>query len=134
MKTVDVEGIGPAYAKTLAEKANINTTEQLLEAGATRKGRQELVEKTGISNKLILRWINMADLFRIKGIGAEYADLLEAAGVDTVKELAQRVPQNLHAALVETNEKKKLVRRVPNQEMVADWVQQAKSLPPKIEY
>lgn len=128
-----IEGIGPAYAAKLAD-AGVNSTEALLQAGATPKGRQELAEKTGISPKLILEWVNLADLFRIKGIGEEYSDLLEEAGVDTVVELAQRNPQNLYRALVETNRAKKLVRRLPSQDQVADWVAQAKALPRVIEY
>ncbi len=128
-----IEGIGPTYAAKLAE-AGVNSTEALLEAGATPKGRQELAEKTGISPKLILEWVNLADLFRIKGIGEEYSDLLEEAGVDTVVELAQRNPENLYRALVEMNRAKKLVRRLPSQDQVADWVAQAKALPRVIEY
>lgn len=128
-----IEGIGPTYAAKLAD-VGVNSTEALLQAGATPKGRQELAEKTGISPKLILEWVNLADLFRIKGIGEEYSDLLEEAGVDTVVELAQRNPENLYRALVETNRAKKLVRRLPSQDQVADWVAQAKALPRVIEY
>lgn len=134
MRTIEVEGIGPVFAQTLREKAGINTIEQLLEAGATRKGRAELAEKTGIDPKKILRWVNMADLFRIKGVAEEYSDLLEAAGVDTVKELRQRNPDNLHAAILATNQDRKLVRRVPSLSMVTNWVAQAKELPAKVEY
>ncbi|MBC7256094.1 MAG: DUF4332 domain-containing protein [Chloroflexi bacterium] len=128
-----IEGIGATYAAQLAE-AGVNSIEALLEKGATPKGRQELAEKTGISPKLILEWVNLADLFRIKGIGEEYSDLLEEAGVDTVVELAQRNPENLYRALAETNRAKKLVRRLPSQEQVADWVAQAKALPRVVEY
>jgi len=128
-----IEGIGATYAAKLAE-AGVNSIEALLEKGATPKGRQELAEKTGISPKLILEWVNLADLFRIKGIGEEYSDLLEEAGVDTVVELAQRNPENLYRALAETNRAKKLVRRLPSQEQVADWVAQAKALPRVVEY
>jgi len=128
-----IEGIGATYAAKLAE-AGVNSIEALLEKGATPKGRQELAEKTGISPKLILEWVNLADLFRIKGIGEEYSDLLEEAGVDTVAELAQRNPENLYRALAETNRAKKLVRRLPSQEQVADWVAQAKALPRVVEY
>lgn len=134
MKTADIEGIGPTYAQILREKAGITSVEQLLEAGATRKGREELAEKTGISGKLILEWVNLADLYRIKGVGQEYSDLLEEAGVDTVKELRHRVPENLLAAMAEVNEKKNLVRRLPSLKMVANWIEQAKALPPKVEY
>ncbi len=134
MRTIEVEGIGPVFAQTLREKAGITTIEQLLEAGATRKGRAELAEKSGIDPKKILRWVNMADLFRIKGVAEEYSDLLEAAGVDTVKELRQRNPDNLHAAILATNQERKLVRRVPSLSMVTNWVAQAKDLPAKVEY
>jgi predicted flap endonuclease-1-like 5' DNA nuclease len=105
-----------------------------LKKGATPQGRAELEEKTGISHDLILEWVNLCDLFRIKGVGEEYSDLLEEAGVDTVPELAQRNPENLYAKLVETNDMKKLVRQLPSQRQVADWVEQAKSLPRAIEY
>ena len=110
------------------------TTAGLLKAGSTPKGRQKLAEKSGISPKLILEWVNLADLFRVKGIGEEYSDLLEEAGVDTVPELAQRNPGNLYAALVETNRKKKLVRQLPSQAQVASWVAQAKDLPRVVSY
>jgi len=130
---IDIEGIGPVYAEKL-KAAGVATTEALLQVGATPKGRHELAEKTGISGQLILEWVNRADLFRIKGIGEEYSDLLEAAGVDTVPELAQRNPENLYQALIATNEQKKLVRRLPTQEAVASWVEQAKALPRVVTY
>jgi predicted flap endonuclease-1-like 5' DNA nuclease len=133
MKIDQVEGIGAAYAKKLGE-AGIKTTAALLKAGKTAKGRKELAAKTDISAKLILEWVNHADLFRIKGVGGEYADLLEAAGVDTVPELATRNGANLFAKMVEVNAKKKLVRRVPPQVTVEGWVKQAKDLPREIEY
>ncbi|MGC8838242.1 MAG: DUF4332 domain-containing protein [Anaerolineae bacterium] len=129
-----VEGIGPVYAQTLRERAGIRTVEALLEAGATPQGRKELEEKTGISGTLILEWVNLADLMRIKGVGEEYADLLEEAGVDTVRELQHRVPQNLWMKLREINEEKHLVRRLPSLQMVEGWVEQAKHLPPKVMY
>ena len=132
-KVIDIEGIGPVYAKKLNE-ININTTTDLLEEGATPAKRKELAQKTGISDKLILRWINMADLFRIKGVGEEYSDLLEAAGVDTVVELGKRVPENLHVKMLEVNAEKNLVRRPPALSDVKQWVQEAKTLPRKIEY
>lgn len=130
---IDIEGIGGAYAAQL-KAAGVATTEQLLEAGATPQGRKNLVEKTGISRTLILEWVNLADLFRIKGIGEEYSDLLEEAGVDTVVELANRNPENLYAKLVETNSIKKLVRQLPSQSQVSDWVAQAKALPRVVKY
>ncbi|MBO3840291.1 MAG: DUF4332 domain-containing protein [Thermoproteota archaeon] len=132
-KIEKIEGIGPAYAKKLAE-AGIKTTDDLLKAGATREGRKQLAEKTGISETLILEWVNLADLFRIKGIGEEYSDLLEEAGVDTVAELAKRDPVNLHAKILEINKEKKLVRRPPTLTQVKNWVTQAKKLPRKVEY
>ena len=129
----EIEGIGPAYAKTLAE-LGLLTTDDLLQAGADTKGREGLVEATGISKKLILRWVNQADLFRIKGVGEQYADLLEAAGVDTVPELAQRRADNLAKKLVEVNEQKNLVRRTPAESQVAGWIEQAKGLPRVVTY
>jgi len=123
----DIEGIGPAYAEKLRE-AGVKTEEALLEQGASKKGREGLAEATGISEKLILGWVNRADLSRIKGIGSEYADLLEAAGVDTVPELATRNAANLTAKMAEVNEAKNLVRALPTEAKVADWVEQAKGL------
>jgi len=132
-RLIKIEGIGETYAQRL-EQAGFSTIEELLEQGASPKGRQELVDKTGISATLILKWVNRADLVRVKGIGEEYADLLEAAGVDTVPELAQRNPQNLYPKLAEVNAEKKLVRRVPALSQVQDWVAQAKDLPRKVTY
>jgi predicted flap endonuclease-1-like 5' DNA nuclease len=130
---VKVEGIGEAYAQKLA-KAGISTTQALLEKGASPKGRDEIAEKTGLSSKLILRWVNHVDLFRVKGVGEEYADLLEASGVDTVPELAQRNAANLHQKLVEVNQEKKLVRRLPSEARIQGWIEQAKKLPRKVTY
>lgn len=124
----EIEGIGPVYAEKLAA-AGLKTTEALLEAGGTKKGRAELAAATGISETLILRWVNLADLFRIKGVGEQYSDLLEAAGVDTVAELAQRKAENLQAKMAEVNAEKNLVRRVPTLPEVTSWVEQAKALP-----
>jgi predicted flap endonuclease-1-like 5' DNA nuclease len=132
-KLTDVEGIGPVYAEKL-KAAGVGTTEALLAQGATPKGRQELAEKAEIAEKLILEWVNHVDLFRIKGVGEEYSDLLEEAGVDTVPELAQRKPENLVKKMAEVNEAKNLVRRLPVLSQVADWVEQAKQLPRVIEY
>jgi predicted flap endonuclease-1-like 5' DNA nuclease len=132
-KIIDVEGIGPVYAKKLNEN-NIYTTTDLLEAGATPDKRKELSQKTEISDQLLLRWINMADLFRIKGVGEEYSDLLEASGVDTVVELSKRIPENLHAKMLQVNADKNLVRRPPALSEVKQWIQEAKTLPRRIHY
>ena len=132
-KLVKIEGIGEASAAKL-EAAGVQNLEALLEKGSSKQGRKGLEEATGISGKLILRWINMADLFRVKGIGEEYADLLEAAGVDTVPELAQRKAENLHAKMLEVNEQKKLVRAAPGLSTVESWVEQAKELPRAVNY
>ncbi|MCB8992132.1 MAG: DUF4332 domain-containing protein [Chloroflexota bacterium] len=132
-KLTKIEGIGPIYAEKL-QAIDIDTAEALLTAGATPKGRQEIAEKSGISSARILEWVNHVDLFRIKGVGEEYADLLEEAGVDTVPELAQRNAHNLYEKLVATNEEKKLVRQLPSSDQVADWVEQAKQLPRVITY
>lgn len=127
-KLTKIEGIGATYAEKL-QAAGIDSIEALLEQGATSSGRQSIVAQTGISDKLVLDWVNRADLMRVKGIGEEYADLLEAAGVDTVPELAQRNPDNLHAKMVAVNQDKHLVRRVPGKLQVANWVAIAKELP-----
>jgi predicted flap endonuclease-1-like 5' DNA nuclease len=132
-KLSTIEGIGTAYAAKLAE-AEIETIEALLNQGVTPKGRAGIADKTGISPKLILTWVNHADLFRVKGVGEEYADLLEAAGVDTVPELAQRNPENLQKKMAEINQEKKLVRKIPSLTQVQSWVKQAKALPRKISY
>lgn len=123
----EIEGIGDAYAAKL-EEAGIKTEEGLLEAGASKKGREEIAEKTGISEKLILGWVNKADLSRIKGVGAQYADLLEAAGVDSVPELATRNVANLTAKMAEVNEAKNLVNRIPTEAEVTKWVDEAKTM------
>lgn len=132
-KLESVEGIGAVYADKL-RAAGVATTDALLELGATPAGRKELSEKSGISLSLILEWVNHVDLFRIRGVAEEYADLLEEAGVDTVVELATRKPENLLAKMVEVNEAKKLVRKMPVLSQVQDWVAQAKALPRAIHY
>ncbi len=126
-KLVDIEGIGATYAAKLQE-CGIGNQEQLLDQGAKPAGRKQIAEKSGISEKLILKWLNRADLARVKGIGEEYADLLEYAGVDTVPELAQRNAANLYAKVVEVNNEKKLVRSLPSEKQISDWVVQAKQL------
>jgi len=128
-----IEGIGEKYGEKL-QGVGVRSIEALLAAGTTPKGRQELAEKSGITEKLILEWVNRADLFRIKGIGEEYSDLLEAAGVDTVVELTQRNAANLFAALEKTNAAKKLVRQLPTLKQVEGWVAQAKALPRVVQY
>lgn len=127
-KIAEIEGIGEAYAAKLKE-AGVATLERLLKVGGAKKGRKDLAGKTGLSEKQILNWVNRADLTRIKGVSTQYADLLEVAGVDTVPELAQRKPENLHAKMVDINEKKNLVRKLPTVSQVKDWVAQAKKLP-----
>lgn len=132
-KLQKVEGIGEAYAKKL-EGAGITTTEGLLEKGATPKGREELAKMTKIPASQILKWVNHVDLFRVKGVGAQYAELLEAAGVDTVPELAQRKPDHLLQKMIEVNEKSKKVRQLPSINRVKEWVEQAKNLPRVVTY
>ncbi len=134
MASIDaIEGIGHKYATKL-RKARVRTTEALLKAGATRKGRKELAEVTGLSDHQILEWVNRADLMRVKGVGEEYSDLLEAAGVDTVKELRRRNAANLLSTMVEVNTKRRLVRRLPTLSMVERWVAHAKELDPVVAY
>ncbi|MCB1327660.1 MAG: DUF4332 domain-containing protein [Spirochaetales bacterium] len=128
-----VEGIGKVYAKKL-NGAGVRSTQALLRQGATPEGRKAISKAAGVSDKLLLEWINHVDLFRITGVGEEYADLLEEAGVDTVPELAQRKPEHLHEALKATNDKKKLVRQLPGLGRVKAWVAEAKKLPRVIKY
>jgi predicted flap endonuclease-1-like 5' DNA nuclease len=132
-KLETIEGIGPVYAEKL-RAAGIRTIEALLRAGATPEGRKELAERAGIGDEYILDWVNRADLMRVRGVGEEYSDLLEKAGVDTVVELAQRNPGNLHEKLLEVNIEKRLVRRPPTRGMVARWVEHAKVLPRVVSY
>ena len=134
MKISDIEGIGPAFAKKLVA-AGVRSTDKLLKVGATRKGREALAAKSGIAAHTILEWVNRADLYRIKGVGSEFSDLLEAAGVDTVVELAQRNAANLAAAFKKLlTEKPHIVRRVPGEKQIAGWVQQARLMPRMVEY
>mgnify|MGYP003573723185 CR=1 FL=1 len=132
-KLIDVEGIGPKNAGKL-KTAGVSTTQGLLKKGATPQGRKELAAKSGVSDHLILEWVNRSDLFRIKGVAEEYSDLLEVAGVDTVVELAQRNAANLYAKMAEVNAAKKKVRKLPTESQVADWIKQAKGLPRAIQY
>ena len=132
-KIIDIEGVGEVYAEKLIA-AGINKVEDLLERCAAPKGRKELAEATGISEKLILRWTNHADLFRINGVGPQFSELLEAAGVDTVKEFRHRVAENLQPKLQEVNEQKNLCNRVPSVKEVQKMIDQAKELEPKMTY
>ncbi len=132
-KLTEIEGVGEVYAGRLAG-AGIATTADLLEKGSSPAGRKEIAAAADLSEKLVLRWVNMVDLFRVRGIGQEYADLLEAAGVDTVPELAQRNAENLHAKLLVVNEEKQLVRRPPAAADVEAWVAEAKELPRVLTY
>ncbi len=132
-RIIDIEGIGPQYARIL-QSHGVRTASRLLKAAATKKGRESLAEQTDIPEKLILEWVNLADLMRVKGVGEEYSDLLEEAGVDTVKELRNRNPANLYSALASTNTEKQLVRRLPSPEQVKAWVAEAKKLPAVVKY
>lgn len=134
MRIDEVEGIGPAYAAKLTD-AGVSTTEQLLERGAKPSGRQALADATGISPTLILEWVNHADLWRIKGVGSEYSDLLEAAGVDSPAELAQRNAANLAITFRELDAARpNWIRRIPSEETVSGWIAEAKTLPRIVEH
>lgn len=132
-KITEIEGIGESYGTKL-EGAGIDTVEKLLEQGCEKKGRGEIAQKIGVQEAMVLKWVNKADLCRINGISTQYADLLEHAGVDTVPELAQRVPANLFAKMQEVNGAKNLVRQIPAESQVSSWVDQAKGLPRKINH
>ncbi len=132
-KIIDIEGVGDVYAQKL-QAAGINKVSELLKKCAAPKGRKELAEATGISDKLILRWTNHADLFRINGVGPQFAELLEAAGVDTVKEFRHRVAENLQPKLAEVNEAKNICNRVPAVSEIQKMIDQAKELEPKVTY
>jgi predicted flap endonuclease-1-like 5' DNA nuclease len=133
MKVIDIEGIGPGYAAKLA-KAGIKTVEGLLKEGASPKGRKDIAAASGVDVTLILEWVNRADLYRIKGIGKQYSDLLEKAGVDTVVELAKRVAGNLNTKMIEVNQAKNLVNGMPGLKRVEGWIAQAKKLPRVVNY
>lgn len=130
---IDIEGVGDAYAAKLQE-AGIFTVEALLEAGASSRGREELSGKTGIGHALILKWTNHADLFRIYGVAGQYAELLEASGVDTVPELATRNADHLHTRMVEVNDERHLCHRQPTEVEVRDWIEQAQKLDRVVSY
>lgn len=131
-KLIEIKGIGDSFFSQINEALNIDSVEELLELGASKKGRESIATATGIDESRILRWVNMADLFRIKGIAEDFSDLLEAAGVDTVKELRNRVPANLHAKLVEVNDEKGIAGRTPRLDEVESWIEQAKTMEPKV--
>jgi predicted flap endonuclease-1-like 5' DNA nuclease len=133
MKISDIEGIGPAYAKKLS-KAGIRSVEGLLKNGASAKGRKEIAATSGVDESMILEWVNRADLYRIKGVGKQYSDLLEKAGVDTVVELSKRVPGNLYVKMEEVNKAKNLVNGMPGVKKVEGWVAQAKKMPRVVTY
>ena len=133
MQIIDVEGIGPIFRERL-HGANIQTTEDLLREGKTSAGRTRLSGATGISTTMLLEWINHADLMQVNGVGSEYADLLEDAGVDTVAELARRKAENLTATMKDFNIEKEAVRRTPTLDMVTEWIAEAKTLGRTIEY
>ena len=132
-KIIDIQGIGPVYAEKLVA-AGIETVDQLLEKGKDAKGRKALEEVTGIRHDLILTWVNHADLFRVKGIGPQFSELLEAAGVDTVKELARRNAENLEKTMLEVNEKEHRTKRVPTAGELQKMIDQAKELPGVVTY
>ena len=133
MKISDIEGIGPAYAKKLA-RAGVRSVEGLLKAGAAARGRKQIAQASGLDEKLVLGWVNRADLYRVKGVGAQYSDLLEKAGVDTVVELSKRAPANLYSKMVEVNQARNLVNGMPGLHRVVGWVAQAKKLPRVVSY
>ena len=132
-KVEKIEGVGPKYAAMLL-KAGVTNTKQLLDKAGTRKARKELATACGVEETLILKWANMCDLMRIKGVGEEFSELLEVAGVDTVKELAKRRPDNLRLAMIDANTKRKLVRQLPSVAQLESWVKQAKEMPPMMSY
>lgn len=132
-KISEIEGIGNRYADIL-ESVGIKTTEELLKACATKSGRSKVADSTGISEKLILKWANHADLFRIKGIAGQFAELLEASGVDTVKEFRHRIAANLYQKMIEINDSKNLCNRVPTEKDLEKMIDQAKELEPVITY
>ena len=127
----DIEGVGVKYAEQL-QSEGITTTDELLEQCGSKKGRQLIAARSGISEKMILTWVNMSDLFRINGVASQYAELLEAAGVDTVKELKMRNAENLTEKMKDVNGQKKLVRQVPSLTRVSEWIEQAKVLDPRV--
>ncbi len=127
----EIEGIGATYAGKL-QAAGIRNTSDFLTHCCDRSGRTHIATQTGVSEKLLLKWANLADLMRVTGIGKQFAELLEAAGVDTIKELRNRNAANLASTMAEVNAAKKLARSTPSMSMVEEWIAQAKLLPPTI--
>lgn len=124
----DIEGVGKVHDRRLAT-IGIRTTARLLREAGTRAGRRSVATRCEVPESVVLGWVNRADLFRIRGIARQYSDLLEASGVDTVKELATRRADHLVAALAEVNAQRRLVRRVPTETMVTRWIANARDLP-----
>jgi predicted flap endonuclease-1-like 5' DNA nuclease len=133
MKIIDIEGIGPVYAAKLI-KVGIRSTEAILKRGASEMGRKEIAETAGVSHTQVLEWVNRADLYRIKGVGSQYSDLLEKSGVDTVVELSNRIAEHLYNKMVEVNKAKNLVNKMPGPKQVKGWIEQAKKLPRVVTY
>jgi predicted flap endonuclease-1-like 5' DNA nuclease len=133
MKISDIEGIGPAYEKKLV-KAGIRSTDALLKRGATLKGRKEVAVSAGVSHSQVLEWVNRADLYRIKGVGSQFSDLLEKSGVDSVVELSKRLPDNLYKKMQDVNKAKNLVNAMPGLKKVKGWISQAKKMKRVVTY
>jgi len=133
MKISDIEGIGPAYEKKLV-KAGIRSTDALLKRGATLKGRKEISVSAGVTHSQVLEWVNRADLFRIKGVGSQFSDLLEKSGVDSVVELSKRLPDNLYKKMQDVNKAKNLVNAMPGLKKVKGWISQAKKMKRVVTY
>ncbi len=133
MKIIDIEGIGPAYANKM-KRIGIRTVEALLKQGATEKGRKEIAATAGVTHNQVLEWVNRADLYRIKGVGSEYSDLLEKSGVDTVVELSKRDAENLYKKMTEVSKAKNVVNHLPGKNQVKKWIDQAKKLPRVVTY
>lgn len=132
-KIEEIEGIGPAYGAKL-KAIGIADTDALLSRCGARQGRTDVAKETGLDESRLLKWANMADLMRISGVGEEFSELLEAAGVDTVKELQHRNAENLAAKMAEVNAAKKLTRVAPAASQVMKWIEQAKTLTPMISH
>lgn len=133
MKLSDIEGIGPAFARKL-KKVGIRSVEGLLKAGATPKARKRIAKDAGFQARTILEWVNRADLYRIKGVGRQYSDLLEKSGVDTVVELAKRDPAKLFVAMGAVNLRKNLVNQMSTKKQVGAWIRHARRLPRIVRY